>query len=74
MRAARGTADTWMKEGGVDRALRYEVEVMGWATDDIEGVYERVTPAMRKHRPGQLRERWVRARRGTRWAPLRKRS
>jgi hypothetical protein len=65
MRAARGTADTWMKEDGVDRALRYAT--MGWATDDIEGVYERITPMMRTTRLDALQARWERARVGTRW-------
>ncbi|KAF0647116.1 MULTISPECIES: N-terminal phage integrase SAM-like domain-containing protein [Streptomyces] len=59
MRGARHTHDTWMKEDRVDRALRFET--MGWAVrGDIEGTYEHVTPAMRKHRLDALEARWRR--------------
>jgi integrase len=68
MRSLRGSHDTWLKEDRVDRALRYQN--MGWATDDIEGVYERVTPDMRRARLDGLERRWLQALRG--WgAPLR---
>ena len=59
MRGARHTADTWMKEDRVDRALRFKMQ--GWAvTGDIEGVYEHVTPQMRKERLDALEARWKR--------------
>lgn len=59
MRGARHTADTWMKEDRVDRALRFKMQ--GWAvTGDIEGVYEHVTPQMRKERLDALQARWER--------------
>lgn len=62
MRGARHTHDTWMKEDRVDRALRFKVQ--GWAvTGDIEGVYEHVTPQMRKERLDALEERYLRGRR-----------
>ncbi|MEU1373049.1 hypothetical protein ABZ442_05210 [Streptomyces triculaminicus] len=61
MRGLRHTHDTWMKEDRVDRALRFET--MGWAVRDIEGVYEHVTPQMRKERLEALEARWRRARR-----------
>lgn len=61
MRGLRHTHDTWMKEDRVDRALRFET--MGWAVKDIEGVYEHVTPQMRKDRLDALEARWKRARR-----------
>ncbi|MYY79676.1 hypothetical protein GT044_00020 [Streptomyces sp. SID335] len=61
MRGARHTADTWMKEDRVDRALRYLT--MGWVPKDIEGTYEHVTPEMRKHRLDCLEARWVRGQR-----------
>lgn len=61
MRGLRHTHDTWMKEDRVDRALRFET--MGWAVRDIEGVYEHVTPQMRRERLDALEERWRRARR-----------
>ncbi|MHB9862139.1 hypothetical protein [Streptomyces sp. YIM S03343] len=58
MRGARHTADTWMKEDRVDRALRFAT--MGWVPKDIEGTYEHVTPEMRRHRLDCLTERWKR--------------
>jgi integrase len=58
MRGARHTHDTWMKEDRVDRALRFAT--MGWVPKDIEGVYEHVTPEMRRHRLDCLEERWRR--------------
>jgi hypothetical protein len=59
MRGARHTASTWMKEDRVDRALRFKMQ--GWAvTGDIEGVYEHVTPQMRKERLDALEARWRR--------------
>ncbi|WP_432139727.1 hypothetical protein [Streptomyces sp. bgisy154] len=58
MRGARHTADTWMKEDRVDRALRFLT--MGWVPKDIEGTYEHVTPEMRKHRLDCLTARWER--------------
>lgn len=61
MRGARHTADTWMKDDGVDRALRYLT--MGWVPKDIEGTYEHVTPEMRRHRLDRLEARWERGRR-----------
>lgn len=61
MRGLRHTHSTWMKEDGVDRALRFET--MGWAVADIEGVYEHVTPQMRKVRLDALERRWKQARR-----------
>lgn len=60
MRGARHTADTWLKEDRVDRALRYLT--MGWVPKDIEGTYEHVTPEMRKHRLDCLEARWERGR------------
>ncbi|MFD9905595.1 hypothetical protein [Streptomyces sp. NPDC059063] len=60
MRGARHTADTWMKEDGVDRALRFLT--MGWVPKDIEGTYEHVTPEMRRHRLDCLEARWKRGR------------
>lgn len=60
MRGARHTADTWMKEDRVDRALRFLT--MGWVPKDIEGTYEHVTPEMRKHRMEHLEARWARGR------------
>ena len=66
MRGARHTHDTWMKDDGVDRALRFLT--MGWVPKDIEGTYEHVTPEMRRHRLQALEARWARglrvARRG----------
>lgn len=60
MRGARHTHDTWMKEDRVDRALRFKTQ--GWAvTGDIEGVYEHVTPLMRKERLDALENRWKRS-------------
>lgn len=59
MRSLRHTHDTWMKEDRVDRALRFQVQ--GWAVGDIEGVYEHVTPLMRKERLDALEARWKRA-------------
>lgn len=62
MRGLRHTHDTWMKDDRVDRALRFET--MGWAVSgDIEGVYEHVTPQMRKARLDALEARWRRGRR-----------
>jgi integrase len=62
MRGLRHTHDTWMKDERVDRALRFET--MGWAVSgDIEGVYEHVTPEMRKGRLEALEARWRRGRR-----------
>lgn len=62
MRGLRHTHDTWMKDERVDRALRFET--MGWAVSgDIEGVYEHVTPEMRKWRLEALEARWRRGRR-----------
>lgn len=62
MRGARHTHDTWMKEDRVDRSLRFKT--MGWAvTGDIEGVYEHVTPQMRKERLDALEARWERGQR-----------
>ncbi|WPO73966.1 hypothetical protein [Streptomyces sp. KN37] len=61
MRGARHTHDTWMKDDGVDRALRYLT--MGWVPKDIEGTYEHVTPEMRKHRLDCLEARWERGKR-----------
>lgn len=58
MRGARHTADTWMKEDRVDRALRFLM--MGWVPKDIEGTYEHVTPEMRKHRLDCLQARFER--------------
>jgi integrase len=58
MRGTRHTADTWMKDDRVDRALRFLT--MGWVPKDIEGTYEHVTPEMRKHRLECLETRWVR--------------
>ncbi|MFF2852594.1 hypothetical protein ACFVT5_40835 [Streptomyces sp. NPDC058001] len=60
MRGARHTHDTWMKDDGVDRALRFLT--MGWVPKDIEGTYEHVTPEMRRHRLDRLEARWVRGR------------
>lgn len=62
MRWLRHTHDTWMKEDKVDRALRFAT--MGWAVGDIEGVYEHVTPLMRRERLDALEVRWARARAG----------
>ncbi|MFD7554183.1 hypothetical protein ACFV9E_06535 [Streptomyces sp. NPDC059835] len=60
MRGARHTHDTWMKEDRIDRALRFKTQ--GWAvTGDIEGVYEHVTPLMRKERLDALQDRWKRS-------------
>ncbi|MEO3766430.1 hypothetical protein [Streptomyces sp. B5E4] len=59
-------------DDGVDRALRYEV--VGWATDDIKGAYERITPEMRKRRVDKLQARFVQARKGTHWDQRRKRT
>lgn len=59
MRGLRHTHDTWMKEDRVDRALRFAT--MGWSVQDIEGVYEHVTPQMRKERLDALQARWERA-------------
>lgn len=62
MRGLRHTHDTWMKDDRVDRALRFQT--MGWAVSgDIEGVYEHVTPEMRKGRLEALEARWRRGRR-----------
>ncbi|MBL1100088.1 N-terminal phage integrase SAM-like domain-containing protein [Streptomyces coffeae] len=61
MRGGRHTADTWMKEDRIDRALRFQAQ--GWAVGDIEGVYEHVTPQMRKERLDALDARWRRSRR-----------
>ncbi|MEU6661195.1 hypothetical protein [Streptomyces sp. NPDC046821] len=61
MRGARHTHDTWMKDDGVDRALRFLT--MGWVPKDIEGTYEHVTPEMRKHRLDRLEARWQRGQR-----------
>lgn len=61
MRGLRHTHDTWMKEDRVDRALRFQVQ--GWAVGDIEGVYEHVTPLMRRERLDALEARWVRGQR-----------
>jgi hypothetical protein len=61
MRGARHTADTWMKEDRVDRALRFLT--MGWVPKDIEGTYEHVTPEMRRHRLQCLEARWERGKR-----------
>lgn len=61
MRGARHTHDTWMKDDGVDRALRYLT--LGWVPKDIEGTYEHVTPEMRRHRLDRLEARWERGRR-----------
>lgn len=62
MRGLRHTHDTWMKDDRVDRALRFAA--MGWAVSgDIEGVYEHVTPEMRKARLDALEARWRRGRR-----------
>lgn len=61
MRGLRHTHDTWMKEDRVDRALRFQVQ--GWAVGDIEGVYEHVTPLMRKERLDALEARWIRGQR-----------
>lgn len=72
MRGLRHTHDTWMKEDRVDRALRFAT--MGWAVQDIEGVYEHVTPQMRKDRLDALELRWARAHRGGAWEPLREAS
>ncbi|MEV8042398.1 hypothetical protein AB0P02_00955 [Streptomyces griseoluteus] len=63
MRGARHTADTWMKEDRVDRALRFAS--LGWVPKDIEGTYEHVTPEMRRHRLDALTARWRRGRRVT---------
>jgi integrase len=59
MRWLRHTHDTWMKEDRIDRALRYQR--MGWAVRDIEGVYEHVTPQMRRELLDALEARWQRA-------------
>ncbi|MFE7972949.1 tyrosine-type recombinase/integrase [Streptomyces shenzhenensis] len=62
MHGLRHSHDTWMKDERVDRALRFET--MGWAVSgDIEGVYEHVTPEMRKQRLEALESRWRRGRR-----------
>lgn len=61
MRGARHTHDTWMKDDGVDRALRYLT--LGWVPKDIEATYEHVTPEMRKFRLDRLEARWERGRR-----------
>lgn len=61
MRGARHTHDTWMKDDGVDRALRFLT--MGWVPKDIEGTYEHVTPEMRRHRLRCLEARWERGQR-----------
>ncbi|KOG33341.1 hypothetical protein [Streptomyces resistomycificus] len=61
MRGARHTHDTWMKDDGVDRALRFLT--MGWVPKDIEGTYEHVTPEMRRHRLQCLEARWERGKR-----------
>ncbi|WP_405558862.1 hypothetical protein OHV08_33700 [Streptomyces canus] len=61
MRGARHTHDTWMKDDGVDRALRFLT--MGWVPKDIEGTYEHVTPEMRRHRLDRLEARWERGQR-----------
>ena len=62
MHGLRHTHDTWMKDDRVDRALRFET--MGWAVSgDIEGVYEHVTPEMRRQRLEALEGRWRRGRR-----------
>jgi integrase len=62
MRGLRHSHDTWMKDARVDRALRFET--MGWAVSgDIEGVYEHVTPEMRRGRLDALEARWRRGRR-----------
>jgi len=62
MRGLRHTHDTWMKDDKIDRALRFAT--MGWAVSgDIEGVYEHVTPEMRKARLDALDARWRRGRR-----------
>lgn len=61
MRGARHTADTWMKEDRVDRALRFAS--LGWVPKDIEGTYEHITPEMRRHRLDALTARWRRGRR-----------
>jgi integrase len=62
MHGLRHSHDTWMKDDRVDRALRFET--MGWAVSgDIEGVYEHVTPEMRKERLDALDARWRRGRR-----------
>lgn len=62
MHGLRHSHDTWMKDDRVDRALRFET--MGWAVSgDIEGVYEHVTPVMRKERLDALEARWRRGRR-----------
>jgi len=61
MRGARHTHDTWMKDDGVDRALRFLT--MGWVPKDIEGTYEHVTPEMRRHRLERLEARWERGQR-----------
>ncbi|KMS78159.1 hypothetical protein ACZ91_63650 [Streptomyces regensis] len=58
IRGARHTHDTWMKEDRVDRSLRFAT--MGWVPKDIEGVYEHVTPEMRRHRLDALEARWRR--------------
>ncbi|MBU3868148.1 hypothetical protein KN815_30065 [Streptomyces sp. 4503] len=61
MRGGRHTADTWMKEDRIDRALRFPAQ--GWAVGDIEGVYEHVNPQMRKERLDALEARWRGSRR-----------
>ncbi|MFJ5638711.1 hypothetical protein [Streptomyces sp. NPDC093223] len=63
MRGARHTADTWMKEDRVDRALRFAS--LGWVPKDIEGTYEHITPEMRRQRLDALTARWRRGRRVT---------
>lgn len=62
MHGLRHSHDTWMKDDRVDRALRFET--LGWSVSgDIEGVYEHVTPRMRKERLEALEARWRRGRR-----------
>jgi integrase len=58
MRGLRHSHDTWMKEDRIDRALRFER--MGWVVDDIEGVYEHVSPQMRLELLEALEKRWAR--------------
>jgi hypothetical protein len=58
MRGLRHSHSTRMKEGRIDRALRFER--MGWVVDDIEGVYEHATPQIRKELLDPLQARWTR--------------
>jgi integrase len=60
MRGLRHSHDTWMKEDRIDRALRFQR--MGWVVRDIEGVYEHVTPDMRRELLEALEARWSRGR------------